>query len=382
MVPQERNRSQKRQSHRREHPVGQLSPVDFLDAMKIGADALPRTKCALAAVATSPLAERPRVAWLLLPLPMTLGAASIIGSLAFLAPSYSLYAGLTVASSSCLLLGALIVSYALLKRRVLDFGFVLSRALVVSVVGLIVVIAFVLLEWMLGSVLTGVSHATGLIANAALALVIGVSLSYIHKRVDQSVDIVLFRKRHKDERALLAFSKEAAYVTDWDALLDATIEKVRRHTDARSAAVLLCANGFYTAVRAFGDGTVTSVSENDEAVLSLKTWHKPLDPHHCDSALHAALALPMLARGRLYAVLILGERAGGEAYAPDEVEALSQLANGVGSALDALSLTTNDAGTGLSEQIETLHQAILSMNKAMVAEMRSEIRNLRMSSRA
>lgn len=44
----------------------------------------------------------------------------------------------------------------------------------------------------------------------------------------------------------------------------------------------------------------------------------------------------MLARGRLVAILLLGERAGGEAYAPDEVEALSQFAHGVGSALDRL----------------------------------------------
>ena len=50
----------------------------------------------------------------------------------------------------------------------------------------------------------------------------------------------------------------------------------------------------------------------------------------------------MLARGRLLGILLLGERAGGEAYAPDEVEALSQFAHGVGSALDALADRTKD----------------------------------------
>ena len=51
-------------------------------------------------------------------------------------------------------------------------------------------------------------------------------------------------------------------------------------------------------------------------------------------------------------VLLLGERAGGEAYAPDEVEALSQLANGVGSALEALSLTTDGAALAANPAVD------------------------------
>lgn len=129
---------------------------------------------------------------------------------------------------------------------------------------------FVLLEWVLGSVLTGVSHATGLIANATLAPVIGVWLNYIHRHVDRSVDLVLVRKRHEDEKALLGFAKGVAYVTECDALLDASLEKVRRHTDMRSASIPIGVNGFYSAVRSFGDNNVRSVNENDETILALK----------------------------------------------------------------------------------------------------------------
>jgi GAF domain len=326
---------------------------------------------AVAAVASTLRSERPRAAWLLLPLPVALLVANGIDGLVPFARTWGALEVIYLLSASALLLGAMTVTYALLNRRVLDFGFVLSRTLVVSIIGLAVVIAFVLLEWVLGSVLTGVSHATGLIANAVLALIIGVSLSYIHKRADQFVDAVLFRKRHENERALLEFSKEVAYVTELDALLDTTLDKIRRHTDARSATLLLDGSGSYTAVRSYGDGTVVSLSENDEAILALKTWHKPIDPHHYHTALHGALALPTLARGRLCGVLLLGERAGGEAYAPDEVEALSQFAHGVGSALEALSLRTNGAATLLGERVEL---AIATMG-----EMIAEIRTLRTS---
>jgi hypothetical protein len=97
-------------------------------------------------------------------------------------------------------------------------------------------------------VLSGVSHLTGLVANAALALVLGVSMSYIQKRVDAFVDTVFFRKRHDDERALLDFSKEAAYVTEANELLDQAIERVQRHTDARSGVLLLDGSGVTVSV--------------------------------------------------------------------------------------------------------------------------------------
>jgi hypothetical protein len=332
---------------------------------------------AVAAVVTTPQ-QRPRAGWLLLPIPLSYVAFLGINVLSdYIGDTWVAEMALAVAFSAVSVIAAMLVTYALLRRRVLDVTFVLNRAIVVSIVSLIVVCAFVLLEWVLGSVVAGVSHSTGLIANAALALVIGVSLNYIHQRVDHSVDRVLFRKRHEDEHALLAFSKEAAYVTDWDALLDATLEKVRRHTDAQSAALLVGAKGFFTTVRSFGDDMVVSIGENDEAILALKAWHKPIHPHHYDTALRAVLALPMLARGRLYGVLMLGERAGGEAYAPDEVEALSQLANGVGSALEALSLATDGSAAALAERMERAIASMAETLAEMRAEMRSEIRSLR-----
>ena len=292
--------------------------------------------CAIVAVLQTAESQRPRAAWLLLPLPLAIVTSAAVATLVIFIKSWFANLAVIFVSDGVILLSAFIVTYALLKRRVLDFEFVLSRALVVATVSLIVVASFVLLEWLLGSVLADVSHATGLIANAGLALALGLSLNAIHKRVDLLVDSVLFRKRHEDERALLAFAREAGYVTDANALLDQTIAKIQHHTDARSATVLLDGSSTYSTTRSFGEGP-EQVSENDGAILAMKTWHKPIDPHHYETALRGALALPMLTRGRLLGVLLLGERTGGEAYAPNEVEALSIFAHGVGSALDALS---------------------------------------------
>jgi hypothetical protein len=315
-----------------------------------------------AAVASVPRAQRPRAGWLLLPIPV---AFAVSAAAYALAPSAATFAGdesLVIFANVVTLLGAVFVTYALVKRRVLDTGFILSRTIVVAIISLVVVAAFVLLEWLLESLVSGASHATGLVANAALALVLGVSLRYIHRHVDKLVDSVLFRRRYENERSLRAFSTEAAFVTERESLLDRALEMLRAHTDARAAALLTSEDGLYKAAQRFGEAPA-EVSENDPAILALKAWHKPVDPHPYASALHGDLAVPMLARGRLLGVLLCGERAGGEAYAPDEVEALLEFAHGVGSALDGLGdplLISRDDKivTALEELRETIERRL------------------------
>ncbi len=327
---------------------------------------------AVAAVATSARDERPRVAWTVLPLPIaTLTWSVLLASQSFVLQSWFGIIAFAILGDATWLVGAGIVAYALLKRRVLDFEFVLSRTLVVGIVSAIVVASFALLEWLLGTVLAGASHATGLIANAALALVLGLSMNPLHKRVDALIEAIFFHKRRENERALLEFSKEAAYVTDAQALLDQAIERLRRHTDARGAALLLETGGAYAAARSFGETVADLVTENDSAILALKTWHRPLDPHHYESSMHGALAVPMLARGRLAGAIVLGERAGGEAYAPDEIEALSQFGHGVGAALDGLAARGDESIGDLRRALAAMANAIATLGDEMTSLKRS-----------
>ena len=54
------------------------------------------------------------------------------------------------------------------------------------------------------------------------------------------------------------------------------------------------------------------------------------------SQLRGEFAFPMTSRGELVGVLVCAPKRDGEAYAPDESEALLALAHGVGTALDTL----------------------------------------------
>jgi GAF domain-containing protein len=227
--------------------------------------------------------------------------------------------------------------------------------------------AFVLAEWAAGAWLVSGTHAhtASAFAGTVLALCLGISLRYIHGYVERFVDRVFFRKRHEDESALRRFAHEASYISDRSTLLDRAVRTVKRHTSAHAA--ILVRDG--TAPYVFAtDGERAEVSENDPGIVALRAWNKPIDLHaFADSQIRGEFAFPMTSRGNLLGALICGTKRDGEAYAPDESEALQVVAHGVGTALDILSSQSDGVVESIREtkalmlnELQKLPQAIVS----------------------
>ncbi len=174
-------------------------------------------------------------------------------------------------------------------------------------------------------------------------------MRYIHSRVDQLLDNVFFKKRHEDERAIRDFAHEVAYISDESVILERTRKLLESRTDAAWVHVELPdPRGYYG-----------NADENDPAIVSLRAWHRRVDLHANQSALHGEFAYPMVARGRLAGVLVLGPKRSAEPYAPDESDAIAHLAHGAGLALDTLSLR--------SAQRNDIFQAIRESNDRVIA---------------
>jgi hypothetical protein len=290
--------------------------------------------------------ERRRAAWLLVPPALLFLARYALDTAGIHLHSYAGYLAMTYTYSLVLFSTPLVVTYVALNRRLIDIGFVLNRAAVFGIVSAIVIGAFILVEWGVGQWLVNASHTTSVVAGMVVALALGLSLRYIHQYADAFVDGVFFRKRHEDEAALRRFAGESAYISDREILLNRAIREVLEHTEADDATILVRdeAPGYVSR----GDGSHTRVDANDPGIVALKTWSKPLNLHSLqDSELRGELAFPMISRGDLVGALVCGPKRDGEAYAPDESDALLALARGVGMALDTLSQQNGDAVASL-----------------------------------
>ena len=263
------------------------------------------------------------------------------------------------------LLSAPVALTAALSRRPIDVGFFLNRAAIFTIVSAIVIGTFVLAELAATAWLASTTH-TAAFVGMAVALGLGLSLRYIHGYVDRFVDRVFFRKRHEDEWALRRFAHEASYISDRSTLLDRAVQTVKEHTSADDATVLVrdgaAAYAFAT------DGERAEVSENDPGIIALRAWSKPIDLHEFhDSQLRGEFAFPMVSRGELVGALICGPKRDGEAYAPDESDALQAVAHGVGTALDTLSSRDNGVMESIREMLALMLQELQKLPRAIVS---------------
>jgi hypothetical protein len=212
------------------------------------------------------------------------------------------------------------LGYTILRHRTIDIGFVISRALVLTVVSFILVAAFGLIERALGKLFIDESHIASRSVEIALALGLGFSLRTLHVRVERGVDYLFFRGRQQSLAALRAFQRDVFYIEHPDAVEEQTVTLVMRHADA-------------AAVTLVGEGAATS---DDPLFVRLRSSRQPVKLRDTGTAMLGEYAFPMVVRGTLTGALIVAAKRTGETYDPVERDLLAEIAERAGIALDAL----------------------------------------------
>jgi GAF domain-containing protein len=122
------------------------------------------------------------------------------------------------------------------------------------------------------------------------------------------------------DRRLRTFGADAQFLASTSTLVRETKQALETHADAT----------FVRLAMDDGAGHYGGVSESDPAIIALRDRHKAIDLKTLPTQLQGEFAYPMISRGELVGVLILGPKRSGEAYAPDESHAIMQLAHEVG----------------------------------------------------
>jgi hypothetical protein len=229
------------------------------------------------------------------------------------------------------------LAYTILRHRTVDIGFVISRALVLAILSALIVLAFGLLERALGRIFIDASHIESRSFEIALALGLGFSLRSLHAQIERIIDRVFFSRRRRALAALKTFGSDVYFITDPDVALERTVDIVGRCADAGNVALYLIADGvFGLAAGVEADGLPAEISENEPLFVRMRASRRPELARHAGSDLDAEIGFPMFVRATLVGALVLGAKRTGEAYDPEEVALLADLAHRAGMALDAL----------------------------------------------
>jgi hypothetical protein len=237
------------------------------------------------------------------------------------------------------------VAYAVLKHRVIDVNFVISRALVYGVITTLVIGIFALVDWFFSKALAARQIAA--VAEIVVALGLGFGLNATHRVVDNIVDRVLFRRRHLAERRLARAAAGVHHVAEPSAIDETLADEPADSLGLASAAVFRRGtNGAFDRTRAvgWGPGTAESISSGDSlvqnlqgerGVIRLRDVRRPgvVMP---DGGAAPSLAVPFFTRHELDGFALFGPHLSGEDFDPVEIGLLEHLANAAAAAHDHL----------------------------------------------
>lgn len=228
------------------------------------------------------------------------------------------------------LLAPTALAYTILRHRLFDIRLVVSRALVYGLLTSFTVGALALVDWAFGRWLAESRFA--LVVELGLAVIIGVLLTTLHKRVEAFLNGVIFRAQTLALKALHRFALETDLIAEPQHLLGQTYEALRTRLESEFAGIYTVAGSSYALDTPACESLPQQFSGSDFAVLRLRRWHEAFECDEPDHPLRGSLLLPMTARGQLVGFIVCGPKRDHTHYLPEEVETLELLAHRAGTA--------------------------------------------------
>ena len=238
----------------------------------------------------------------------------------------------------------LTVAHAVVRHRVLDIDFVIGRALVFTILTLLLAGAFGVLDWFFSTIVEGFEFAR--IVQAALSIAVAFAIGRIEEFTVNTVEALFFRKRRVAEAHLdriirvLSHAPSSAMIDDAlirEALeaLELTSAVVYRHRDDGAAYVRLAASAGSSGAKAefADDDPLVAALLTRDHVVDLDTFRKP-DAPGGKSAF--SLAVPMFANAALTGFVLYGAHADGAAIDAAEAARLERLVDAASLAFEQL----------------------------------------------
>jgi len=285
-------------------------------------------------------ASRQRLKWMIAALVITVPARYISGWF-YPGPLTYVEYGSLIAIQAALPLAA---GYAMFRQRVVDIKFVVSRTLVYGALTASLVAIFSLLDAILTR--SFAESRVSLSIDIVVALLLGFSLNSAHRRVDDVIDRVVFRERHRAELRLEKSAVGLVHATDETAIAETLVQLPVNVLGLTGAALYRIGETTFARHEVSGQfsGLPRSVDRNDALVLYLRSEPQPVRLESLplsklfdqDGAAAPILAMPIAMRGELAGFVVYGAHQNGADIDPDEQRALDPLIRSAAIAIDHL----------------------------------------------
>ncbi len=377
-----------------------FDPVPFLLGAfwhyAVDAAAIAVAVVAIVALATTPKHERPRAGWLLLPMSLATAIQAMFANVTGLISDWYLYVGTQAAANLVLLAAAAAVTYALLNRRVLDFGFVVNRAIVIVIVSLTVVLPFVALEWVLASFFPTISRTATLVVSAAVTLALGLLMPMLYAAISEGVERFLFPNEYRARKQVQTLAAGLPYAESFEAI-GATLTKAICRAFKLPSAVVYRRNGDGRFIRDSAHGW-----EEHEQLESIDVQRLAMDVQASHSLVRLAdefldgeglpngdrepaFAFALVARQTLVGYVLYSAHPNGVDLDPSEVRLLHDVAREASRGYDAVELASRvehaylariEAENEAKETLRRSNAALERINEAQARFMPNEFLQL------
>jgi hypothetical protein len=286
---------------------------------------------------------RARLRWVLLGMVAALGgmvAATIFGlapRLASVAVSSEAYTASRWLTALCTgILFPIALGMAVLRERVVDIQFAVSRTVLYGTVSSLVLVTLAALHWLLGKLIEQTHLAIGIEGIAAVGL--GLVLHRVTAATNRLVDRGLFRRRYAAEERLQEMMAALPFTSQFRAIGEALVTEPARELDLASAAVFYRQSTTGPLRRLMSEGWTldhaASLDPDCLLVRSLQAEHAPLRIERHDllpgdvpqGAALPVLAVPVESQRVLRAVVLYGSHHNSTLPDPDEVTLLQRIA--------------------------------------------------------
>ena len=318
----------------------------------------------------------------------------VLGTLANFVPSLNTYPLDLMAN----IINAFLIAYAILRYQLLDITIVIRKGLLYSIPTAAIAVSYFLIIFAVERVFRAF-RGYHILLSILVAAITAVAIQPLRDKAQLWIDRLFFREKYDAQLMLQEVSKVATYILDIERLGAFLLDRIMTTMHVKRACIMLKEKGddqFHLIVQKGQAGLRDEMifREDHPVVRWLTKYKQPLTRHDLDvlpqfkalwaqeredlSRIEAELFIPLLVRGELVGILILGPKLSEAPYSPDEQLTLTTLANQTAVAIQNAWLYS-DLEHSLEElkqmQAQLIQAEKLSATGEMIAGIAHEINN-------